>query len=1100
MRRQEVRVILSILVVALLATFAGPVSGQVDARMLRYPDVSTTHISFVYAGDIWVVAREGGVAHRLSSPPGEEMFPRFSPDGSQIAYTANYDGNGDIYTIPTMGGTPKRLTHHGLDDRMLDWYPDGKSILYASPMKSGRMRFRQFHRLPLSGGLPEALPIAYGEFGAISPDGKTLAFMPISRDFRTWKRYRGGTAPDIFLFDLAAKTARNITDNVANDAQPMWHGQTLYFLSDRDKNQRNNIWAYSVETGEVRQITNFDKFDIHFPAIGPDHIVFQAGSRIYLLDLATEKTSEVEIEIVTDELTTKPYTKNVSSFIHGSTISPQGKRVMVEARGDIFSIPAEHGVIRNLTMTSGIAERFPAWSPDGKMVAYWSDRSGENELTIRDLADGSEERKLTSYGSGFRYSLYWSPDSKKLVFVDNTMTISIYDLEKKKTIKVDKALWMYEGALRNFSASWSSDSRWLTYSRGLDNRHRAVFLYDTSADKRFQVSSGYYEDFQPVFDPDGKYIYFLSNRTYGPIYSDVDNKFIYANTTNVVAVSLRADVPSPLAPRNDEDEIKKDEEKGKEDDKDKKDKKDEDKKDDKDKKDEVKPVEITIEDFERRLVVLPAKAGNYYGLGAVSGKVLYMRAPRTGSGDEEAAFVYYDLEEREEKTVLGDIDGYTLSADGKKALVEKDRSLAIVDIKPDQKMDKKLATGGLEAVIDPRSEWTQIFNDAWRIMRDYFYDPGMHGVNWVAMRKQYGALINDAATRMDVNFVIGELIGELNSSHTYRRGGDTERAATRGVGYLGVDWALKDGAYQVAKIIDGAEWDSEVRSPLAMPGVEINEGDFVLAVNGIALDTSRDPWAAFQGLAGTTVELTINDKPSMKDARKVIVETLESEVRLRHLAWIEANRKRVSDATDGRIGYIYVRDTGYDGQSELVRQFAGQWDKAGLIIDERFNSGGQIPDRFIEMLNRKPLAFFGVRDGADWQVPYVACFGPKVMLINGWSGSGGDAFPDYFKTAGVGPLVGTRTWGGLIGYTGVPEFVDNGAITVPTFRMFEPDGSWFPEGYGVDPDIEVKEDYTDLARGIDTQLEAAIAEVLKMLPEGKPGWPKRPAYEKRTAR
>jgi tricorn protease len=423
-----------------------------------------------------------------------------------------------------------------------------------------------------------------------------------------------------------------------------------------------------------------------------------------------------------------------------------------------------------------------------------------------------------------------------------------------------------------------------------------------------------------------------------------------------------------------------------------------------------------------------------------------------------------------------------------------------VDVKPDQKMKKTLATGSLETVVDPRAEWAQIFSDAWRIMRDYFYDPDMHGVDWKAMREQYGALINDAVTRWDVNYLLGELIGELNASHTYRGGGDTERASRRGVGYLGVDWALEDGAYKIERIIKGAPWDSEVRSPLAQPGVDVNEGDFVLAVNGIALDTARDPWAAFQGLAGTAVELTVNDKPGTKDARKVIVETLESEVRLRHLAWIESNRKRVDEATDGRVGYIYVRSTGRDGQSELVRQFAAQWDKHGLIVDERFNSGGQIPDRFIELLNRKPLAFWGVRDGADWQWPPIANFGPKVMLINGWSGSGGDAFPDYFRTAGLGPLVGSRTWGGLIGYTGVPGFVDNGGITVPTFRMYEPDGTWFPEGHGVDPDIEVLEDYTDLAKGVDNQLEAAIAEIKKLLPDGKPGWPKRPAYEDRTAR
>jgi tricorn protease len=1069
--------------------------------MLRYPDVSATHVSFVYAGDIWVVAKEGGVAHRLSSPRGEESFPRFSPDGKQIAFSGNYDGNVDIYIIPSMGGTPARLTHHGNSDRMLDWYPDGKSILFASSMESGRQRFRQFHRVPVTGGLPEALPIPHGEFGAVSPDGKTLAFMPISRDFRTWKRYRGGTAPEVWLFDFQSGTARNITENDANDAQPMWHGETLYFMSDRGSKKRNNIWAYSLETGETRQVTKFTKFDVRFPAIGPNDIVFEAGGRIHLLDLSSEKTREVEVSIVTDAATVKPRIMNVSGQLRSGSISPKGKRAAIEARGEVFSVPAEHGVIRNLTMTSGVAERFPAWSPDGKTVAYFSDRSGEYELTICSAADGTDEKKLTSYGKGFRYSLFWSPDSEKLAFVDNTMTISIYDVKKKKTSKVDEGLWMYEGALRGFRVSWSADSRWMAYSRGLENRHGAIFLYDNDAGKSHQVTSGYYSDVGPAFDPDGKYLYFLSDRTFRPSYGDVDNSFLYANTTNIVAVSLRSDVPSPLAPRNDEEEVEKDED---DEDKDEKDKKDNEKKDDdkdkKDKKDEVKPVKIDIDDFERRAVVLPPEPGNYTHLVGVSGKVLYHMYPRTGSGGEESPLMYYDLEEREEETVLGDIDGYQVSADHKKALVWKDGRAAIVDVKPKQKMKDQLATGGLEAMVDPRAEWEQVFTDAWRIMRDYFYDPGMHGVDWKAMRKQYGALVDDAVTGWDMNYIIGELIGELNASHTYRRGGRVESAERRGVGYLGVDWAVDGGAYRIERIIDGAEWDNEVRSPLAMPGVDVKEGDYVLAVNGIPLDPARDPWAAFQGLAGATVELTVNDKPDAKGARKVIVETLERETRLRHLAWIESNRKLVADKTDGRIGYIYVRSTGRDGQSELVRQFAAQWDKEGLIVDERFNSGGQIPDRFVELLNRKPLAFFGVRDGADWSVPPIGNFGPKVMLINGWSGSGGDAFPAYFKTAGVGPLIGSRTWGGLIGYTGVPGLVDGTAITVPTFRMFGNDGTWFAEGYGVDPDIEVLEDYTALAKGTDNQLEAAIEEVMKMLREQSPPWPKRPSYEKRTAK
>ncbi|MGD8540067.1 MAG: PDZ domain-containing protein [Candidatus Aminicenantes bacterium] len=1070
---------------------------QVNARMLRYPDVSDTHICFVYAGDIWVVAKEGGTAFRLSSPRGEEMFPRFSPDGTKIAFSGNYDGNTDIYLIPSMGGELQRLTHHGMTDLMIDWYPDGEALLYVSSMESGRQRYRQFYRVAKEGGLAEKLPVPYGEFGSLSPDGKTLAYMPISRDFRTWKRYRGGMAPDIWLFDLNQIKAKNITDNPANDSQPMWHGRTLYFLSDRGPNQRHNIWAMDLESEEARQITSFEDFDIHFPALGPSEIVFEAGGKLFLLDLETENQTQVEINLVTDEITLKPHRVNVSKLVQNAEISPQGKRALFEARGEVFSVPAEHGVIRNLTTSPGVAERFPSWSPDGKHIAYWSDRSGEYELTICSARDGSQEQKLTSYGPGYRYHIYWSPDSQKIAFIDKSMTIYIYNIETQKTVKVDKGLWKYEGSLRNFKPGWSPDSRWLAYSRAEANRNDNIYLYDTKNNERHQVTSSHFNDFQPVFDPEGKYLYFLSNRTFRPIYGDTDNSFLYANTTNIVAVSLKPDIPSTLAPRNDDEGLKKEEEE--EQNKDKNQKEDENKDKEKAKK-EVKPVEITVADFESRLVVLPPKPGNYNNIQAKEGKILYQRYPRTGSGEEASSLVYYDLKEREEKTILGDVDGYRLSADGKKLLVWKKQSAAIVDVKPDQKMEKPLQTGELEMMVDPRAEWRQIFSDAWRLSRDFFYDPGMHGVDWEAMRKQYGELLEDAVTRWDVNYVIGELIAELSASHTYRGGGDTEEEARIGVGYIGVDWEIDNGFYRIAKIIEPAPWDSEVRSPLSMPGVNVKEGDYILAVNGVPLDISKSPWAAFQGLAGKIVELTINSKPTTETARKVIVETLKSETRLRNLAWIEQNRKYVETHSDGRIGYIYVPDTSLGGQNELVRQFSAQFHKEGLIVDERFNSGGQIPDRFIELLNRPALAFWAVRDGKDWQWPPVAHFGPKAMLINGWSGSGGDAFPDYFRKAGLGPLIGTRTWGGLIGVSGAPRLIDGGGVTVPTFRMYDPDGKWFKEGHGVDPDIEVKEDPAILADGTDPQLKRAVEEVLRMLEEQPFKKPARSPYEDRTVK
>ncbi|MDE3056743.1 MAG: PD40 domain-containing protein [Bacteroidota bacterium] len=1074
-----------------LCIFAGiteHASAQIDARMLQYPAVSKTQIVFAYAGDLWVAPKEGGVANRLTTPKGEETFPRFSPDGSKIAFSGNYEGNVDVYIIPSKGGMPVRLTHHGMPDRMVDWYPDGQHLLYASSMESGRQRFDQFYRASVEGGMPEQLVIPYGEFASLSPDGKKIAYTPMSQAFRTWKRYRGGWAADIWVFDFERGTAENITDNPANDEFPMWYNNTIYFLSDRGENERSNIWAYDLNTKQTRQITNFSEFDIHFPSIGPDDIVFEAGGKLYLLDLATEKYHEVKIEVVTDEITLMSHAENLEKRISNFFVAPDGKRALFEARGEIFSVPAENGNVVDLTNTSGVAERYPAWSPNGKYVAYWSDRSGEYELTLKDLEHPTEEKKLTSYGAGFRYHIYWSPDSKKMAFIDKAMNIFIYDLDKNSTTKVDREEYYYEGDLENFTVSWSSDSRWLAYAKDMNNRHGAIYIYDVKENQAHEVSSGYYDSRQPCFDPDGKYLYYLTNNTFAPLYSDVDNTFIYPNSTRIAAVTLRPDIASLLAPKVDTTAVKADE---------KKEEGEKKKEDEKKKEEKAKEVKIDFNGISAREVMLPPEAGNYTNLEAVSGKVVYLKMPRTGSSEKKRTITYYDLDKREEKTVASEIDNYMISADGKKAMIAKSGSYYITDIAPEQKLEKKMPTSGMEMTVVPREEWKQIFNDAWRFERDFFYDPNMHGVDWNAMRRQYGALINDAVTRWDVNYIIGELISELSSSHTYRGGGDTEIPEQRAVGYLGIDWELANGAYRIQKIIKAAPWDTEVKSPLVQPGINVKEGDYILAVNGVPMDISKDPWAAFEGLAGKTVELTVNSTPTMEGARNIYVETLRDETRLRQLAWMEENREKVDKATDGTIGYIYVQDTGIEGQNDLVRQFTAQFNKQGLIIDERFNSGGQIPDRFIELLDRKPLAFWAVRDGKKWEWPPVANFGPKVMLINGWSGSGGDAFPDYFREAKLGPLIGMRTWGGLIGISGNPALIDGGGITVPTFRMYDPNGKWFAEGHGVDPDIKVVDDPAQMAKGSDPQLEKGIETVMQLLKEHPPVNPSYPPYQKR---
>ena len=1062
----------SLLGLLLLATAPAVVSAQVDARMFRYPDVSATQIAFVYAGDIWVVPKEGGLARRLSSPRGEESFPRFSPDGARIAFTGNYDGNADVYVVPSGGGTPTRVTYHPGADRLVDWNPDGTRVLFASMRESGRLRYNQLYQAPAAGGIADKLPLPYAEFGALSPDGSRIAYMPKSRDFRNWKRYRGGWAPDIWLFSLRDSSATNLTHDDANDGQPMWAGDTLYFLSDRGPAQRANLWRLDPGTGAVRQLTTFTDFDVTLPAIGPEDIVFEAGGSLFRYELASGRTLEVNVEVVTDLATLKPREEDVGDLIQWAEISPTGKRAVFVARGDVFTVPAEHGPVLDLTRTSGVAERYATWSPDGKTVAYWSDASGEYELTLRPVDGTGAERTLTSMGAGFRYQPRWSPDSKRIAFADQAMRFYVYDVGGRHLTRIDSTtVWMGHPALEDMAFNWSADGRWLVYTRPVTASNSAIFLYDTRDGSLHQATSGYFNDLRAVFDPGGEYLYYLSNRNFEPVYSDFDDSWTYPNATSVVAVPLRLDVPSALAPRNDMEGA---EGRGAETD-----------------TAAAAAVEIALDGFEARGAVLPPKAGNYSDLAAAKGKVILHRHPRAGAGGGDSPLVYYDLDAREEKTIVADADAFSLSADGKKLLVLSRPRWAIVDVQPDQKTDKPLRTAGMTMEVDPRAEWRQIFTDVYRIERDFFYDAGMHGVDWDALHQRYGRLIDASVTRWDVSWVIGQFIAELSSSHTYNGGGDVENAPTRPVGLLGADLTLENGAFRIAHIVRSAPWD-DARSPLAEPGVDVSEGDYVLAVNHIPLDTSEDPLAAFQGLGDEPALVTVNGAPGMEGSRDVLVKPVGNDTDLRFAEWIEERRQRVDEATGGRVGYIYVQSTGVDAQSELLRQFMAQWRKDGLIIDERWNSGGQIPDRFIELLNRPMLAFWAVRNGESWQWPPVAHVGPMAMLINGWSGSGGDAFPFYFKEVGLGPLIGERTWGGLIGVSGAPGLIDGGAVTVPTFRMYDPEGNWFPEGHGVEPDISVVDDPAQIVRGHDPQLERAIAEVMRALAANPKLRPDRP--------
>ncbi|MEW6237452.1 MAG: S41 family peptidase [Candidatus Omnitrophota bacterium] len=1101
---------------------------QPHAGMLRYPDVSASHIVFVYANDLWLVSREGGTASPLASPPGPELFPRFSPDGQSVAFIGNYDGDRDVYVMPTAGGSPFRVTYHPANEMLCDWTA-GNQILFFSNALAGQIRQDQLFAVSPSGGLPKKLPLPYGTNGAIDSSGEWLAYTPISRDFRTWKRYRGGWASDIWLFHLKNYSSKKITSWEGTDTFPMWHGKMLYYLSDEGSNHRLNIWSYNTANEERRQITNFKDFDVKFPAIGPGpngegEIVLQNGAALVLLNLGSGETKNISVTIPGDRPKIREQRIDLKDRIAGWDISPTGKRIVMEARGEIWTLPAKEGSDRNLTRTSGFAERDPSWSPDGQWIAYFSDESGEYELYIMQ-SDGKEKpRQLTSGGKAWRFNPVWSPDSKHIAFTDKTGSLFLLTVKSQETQFIDKDPWADRPTI-----SWSHDSGWIAYTKNGDNRRSSIWLYNLETQKTHPATSGLFGDTWPAFDRKGDFLFFASNRNFSsPIYDDVGTSFVYADTDVLITVPLRKDVENPYIYKSDEESWKKDEKESK----DKDEKKDEaekvekkeekkesseaDKKDSEEKenkegekkeeaksdKEAAKPLVIDLDGFEQRAFQLPIPKGGFRGL-AVNheGKLIYVReAPRGSGGKTEIKIFDLKDEKKEEKTVLSDAGRFAMSADGKKLLVDKG-GFYVIDAAADQKLENAISTSNLFAMINPREEWKQMFNDGWRVMRDYFYDPNMHGVDWKGMRDHYSQMLPDCNSREDLNYVIDEMISELNVGHAYNRGNpDMEDEPSVNVGLLGVDFELANGAYRIAQIYEGAAWDVDARNPLScLKEGEVKVGDYLLAVNRVPIDASKDPWAAFVGLANQTVTLAVSDKPILDaTARDAAVKLLDGDHDLRYRAWIEKNRAYVDKKTDGKVGYIFVPNTGVDGQSDLVRQFYGQIDKQALIIDERWNGGGQIPTRFIELLNRPIVNYWARRDGKDWPWPPDSHQGPKCMLINGMSASGGDAFPAYFRQAGLGKLIGMRTWGGLVGLSGNPSLIDGGSVVVPTFAFYEKNGTWGIEGHGVDPDIEVVDDPSLMVNGGDPQLDAAIELMIQEIKTHPYTPPARPAYPNRS--
>ncbi|HRX51869.1 MAG TPA: PDZ domain-containing protein [Candidatus Krumholzibacteria bacterium] len=1040
-----------------------------EARLLRMPDVSATQVAFVFADDVWVAPRDGGEALRLTTFPGSESWPRFSPDGTQVAFSGEYDGNVDVYVVPVSGGEPRRLTWHPGPDMVRGWTPDGAAVLFGSGRTTVPRSQPRLWTIPVDGGFPTELPLPRAAFGSYDADASHLAYQVVDPWENEFRNYRGGQCQPIRVIDLKTLAMDKAPWTDSNDLQPVWLDGTVFFLSDRDWGM--NVWAWTPATGALEQRTHFKEYDCKRLSGGHGRLVFENGGRLWTLDAAGGEPRALAVELRGDFPWSRPHWTDAAGLIREAAVSPTGQRALFEARGEIFSVPADKGDVRNLSRDPGAADRAPAWSPDGRHVSWFSDKDGEYALVIADQ-HGDERRTVKLKDPTFYYSPVWSPDSKHLAYGDADRVLWVMDVESGKATRIDDEGFAHP--VRYIAPTWSPDSRWIAYSKRLVNQFNAIFVFSLESGKTRQVTDGLSDAIAPAWDPQGGWLAFLASTDFGQNVGWLDmTSYMRPLHRSVYAAVLKADGATPLPLESDEEPVE---------DEAAEEKKKDEKKDEK--ADDGVTVTIDWDGLDRRVVALPVPPRRYEALLAADGGALLL-AEMDNLRDDGGAVIYrYDPESRETEQVLEGVQGFIVSADGKKLLYGLGGpAWFLTDAAGPKPGDGALALGGLRMKVDPQAEWKQMFREAWRYQRDYFYVENVHGLDLDAAWKKYAPWVDHARHRADLTYVLDILGGETSVGHSFVGGGDFPDVERVPVGLLGCDLEIRDGHYRIARIYDGESWNPRLRAPLSGPGLDVKTGDYLLAVNGVDLRAGENPYRLFDRTAGLQTVLTLSAKADGKDAREVTVVPVGDEEGLRRRAWIEDNRRKVGELSGGRLAYVWVPDTAMGGYAAFTREYFAQQDKQGAVIDERFNHGGSIADYMTEVMDRELLGYFNNPVGSrqPWTAPNAALWGPKVMLINEMSGSGGDMLPYMFRKKGIGPLIGTRTWGGLVGIWDVPMLIDGGGITAPRGGFFDTDGNWAVENEGVGPDIAVEQTPLGMRNGGDPQLERAVSECLELL-------------------